>query len=88
MKSWFSQFNQREQLSILVLGFALALYLLYMVVWSPLASQRDQLEVQNRGVAASLQRVDAMVSEISQLRASGAEQPWRNSGTVRSGRVR
>ena len=69
MKSWFSQFNQREQLSILVLGFALALYLLYMVVWSPLASQRDQLEVQNRGVAASLQRVDAMVSEVLQLRA-------------------
>jgi type II secretory pathway component PulM len=70
MKSWFSQFNQREQLSLLVLGFALALYLLYMLVWSPLASQRDQLEVQNRGVAASLQRVDAMVSEVLQLRAA------------------
>ncbi len=69
MRSWFSQFNQREQLSLLVLAIALGFYLLYMLVWSPLASQRDQLEVQNRGVAASLQRVDAMVSEVMQLRA-------------------
>jgi type II secretory pathway component PulM len=69
MKSWFSQFNQREQLSLLVLGVALGLYLLYMLVWSPLAGQRDRLENQNRGVAASLQRVDVMVSEVLQLRA-------------------
>lgn len=69
MKSWFSQFNQREQLSLLVLGVALGLYLLYMLVWSPLAGQRDRLEDQNRGVAASLQRVDVMVSEVLQLRA-------------------
>ena len=69
MKSWFSQFNQREQLSLLVLGVALGLYLLYMLVWSPLAGQRDRLENQNRGVAVSLQRVDVMVSEVLQLRA-------------------
>lgn len=69
MRSWFSQFNQREQLSLLVLAIALAVYLLYMLVWSPLANQRDQLAVQNRGVAASLQRVDAMVSEVLQLRS-------------------
>lgn len=69
MKNWFLQFNQREQLSLLVLGFALGMYLLYMLVWSPLAGQRDRLEAQNRGVAASLQRVDVMVSEVLQLRA-------------------
>ena len=69
MKSWFSQFNQREQLSLLVLGVALGRYLLYMLVWSPRAGQRDRLENQNRGVAASLQRVDVMVSEVLQLRA-------------------
>jgi len=69
MKNWFLQFNQREQLSLLVLGFALGMYLLYMLVWSPLAGQRDRLEAQNRGVAASLERVDVMVSEVLQLRA-------------------
>ena len=69
MKNWFLQFNQREQLSLLVLGFALGMYLLYMLVWSPLAGQRDRLEAQNRSVAASLERVDVMVSEVLQLRA-------------------
>jgi general secretion pathway protein M len=71
MKNWFLQHNQREQVSLLVLAFALGLYLLYMLVWSPLDSLRDKLEVQNRGVAETLQRVDAMVSEVMQIRDSG-----------------
>jgi general secretion pathway protein M len=71
MKGWFLQHNQREQVSLLVLAFALGLYLLYMLVWSPLDSMRDKLEVQNRGVAETLQRVDAMVSEVMQIRDSG-----------------
>lgn len=71
MKNWFSQFNQREQLSLLLLACVLSLYVLYMLVWSPLASRRDQMALQNQGVAASLQRVDAMVSEVMQLRDSG-----------------
>jgi general secretion pathway protein M len=71
MKGWFLQHNQREQVSLLVLAFALGLYLLYMLVWSPLDSLRDKLEVQNRGVAETLQRVDAMVSEVMQIRDSG-----------------
>ncbi|MBP6701612.1 MAG: type II secretion system protein M, partial [Halioglobus sp.] len=33
MKDWFTGLNQREQLSLLVLGFALGLYLVYMLVW-------------------------------------------------------
>jgi general secretion pathway protein M len=71
MKDWFLQHNQREQVSLLVLACALGLYLLYMLVWSPLDSMRDKLEVQNRGVAETLQRVDAMVSEVMQIRDSG-----------------
>ena len=70
MKNWFSQFNQREQLSLLLLAIALVAYLFYVMLWAPLSNSRDQLELQNRGVAASLQRVDAMVSEVMQLRGS------------------
>jgi type II secretory pathway component PulM len=72
LKDWFTGLNQREQLSLLVLGFALGLYLIYTLVWSPLAERRAQLEQQNQGVAQSLQRVDAMVSEIMRLREGGA----------------
>ena len=81
MRSWFLQLNQREQLSLLALGLALALYLLYMLVWSPLDSARDSLARQNEGVAESLQRVDAMVSEINLLRESGARPGVRRNLT-------
>ncbi|HEY6130633.1 MAG TPA: type II secretion system protein GspM [Halioglobus sp.] len=72
MKEWFLQLNQREQMSLLVLGVALALYLLYIFVWSPLDSQREQLAMQNATIAESRVRVDAMVSELMQLRQNGA----------------
>lgn len=68
MRNWFARYTQREQLSLLVMGFAVVLYCVYTLVWTPLADQRDQLAQQNHGVVASLQRVDAMVSEIMQLR--------------------
>lgn len=72
MKDWFAQLNQREQMSLFILSLAVALYLLLMIVWSPLASKRDALEVQNSAIAGSLARVDAMVSELLQLRDGGA----------------
>jgi len=78
MKTWFLRLDQREQLSLLLLTLVFGLYLLYMLVWSPLDSARDQLALQNRGVSESLQRVDAMVSEITQLRDSGGGSKRRN----------
>jgi type II secretory pathway component PulM len=81
MKAWFLQLNQREQTSLLALGLALALYMLYMFIWSPLDSMRDSLQVQNQGVAGSLQRVDTMVSEILQLRDSGTQTSSRRNLT-------
>jgi general secretion pathway protein M len=82
MKDWLQQLNQREQVSLLALGFALAAYLLYMLVWSPLDGMRDRLQVQNQVVAGSLQRVDAMVSEILQLRDSGTQTHSRRNLTT------
>ena len=80
MTAWFSQFNQREQLSLLALAVVIGLYLLYMVVWHPLADKREELREQNTRVAESLQRVDAMVSELLYLRESGdgERRPRRN----------
>ncbi len=81
MKEWFAGLDQREQVSLLVLGIALVLYLLYMVAWAPLAERRAQLEVQNEAVAQSLQRVDAMVSEIIRLREGGGASASRRNLT-------
>lgn len=68
---WFDRFNTREQLSLLALGIALALYLLYMLAWGPLDRARDEMKARNESVALSLGRVDAMVSEVLALRESG-----------------
>lgn len=73
MKEWFSQLNQREQMSLLALGLALGLYFLYIIIWSPLNNRREELALQNGAVAESLERVDAMVSELLQLRSSGSK---------------
>ena len=78
MKEWFSSLEQREQLSLLLLGLALVLYLLYMFVWSPLDNQREQLIVQNGAIAESRIRVDAMVSQLLQLRKGGAQATGTN----------
>jgi type II secretory pathway component PulM len=72
MKEWFSQLTQRDQVSLLALALALGLYLLYMMVWSPLDEGREQLALQNAAIAQSQLRVDAMVSELLQIRKSGA----------------
>ena len=81
MKDWFVQLNQREQLSVLVLAAALGLYLLYMLLWLPLDDRREQLAQQNEGIAGSLQRVDAMVSEIIRLREGGGASASRRNLT-------
>lgn len=79
MKEWFAGLNQREQMSVLVLGLVVALYLLYMLVWSPLNDLRDDMARQNRGVAGALKRVDALASEVIQLRQDGGTRtPRRN----------
>lgn len=73
MKEWFFQRNQREQMSLLVLGAAVSLYLVYMFVWSPLDTRRAQLAVQNTAIAESRVRVDTMVSQLLELRDGGAK---------------
>lgn len=73
MKEWFAQLNQREQMSLLILGVALALYLLYMFVWSPLDTRRAELALQNTAIAESQARVDTMVSQLLELREGGAQ---------------
>lgn len=95
MRDWFEQRNLREQASLLVMGLAIVLWLVYTLIWSPLDHRRDQLREQNLAAVGSLARVDAMVSELLALRADGAGQAVRernlsslvNQGTQRLGLV-
>lgn len=73
MKQWFYGLNAREQMSVMALALALLLYVVFVGVLEPLSDKRASLEQQNTVIAESLSDVDAMVSEIKQLRESGAQ---------------
>ncbi|MFV0278614.1 MAG: type II secretion system protein GspM [Parahaliea sp.] len=81
MMRWLERFSAREQVSLLVLAIALVLYLIYMLLWQPLQSRREQMFERNTATAVSLQRVDAMVSEILALREGDRARPSRRNLT-------
>lgn len=71
MNKWLLRFNTREQLSLLIMSAAVALYVLFAWVWAPLDSARDDMALRNQSTVELLQRVDAMVSEVQALKAAG-----------------
>ncbi len=81
MKQWFAGLTQREQLSLLIMGLALALYLVFVLLLAPLSEARARMAEQNRGVAETLQRVDLLVSQILHLRESGNDSSSRRNLT-------
>jgi general secretion pathway protein M len=58
----------RDQISLLILAGFMILFITYMVLWSPLDNLRDEMVQRNSATSQSLQRVDAMVSQIIRLR--------------------
>lgn len=70
MQAWFARLDRREQLSLLVLAVVIGLYLVWVVLWSPIAAMRDRMAEQNTAAAAALVRVDTLVAELQQARAT------------------
>jgi len=68
---WLDRFTPREQLSLLLMGLAVAAWVGWMLLWTPLRDARNEMAQRNDATAVVLQRVDAMVSEILALRAGG-----------------
>jgi type II secretory pathway component PulM len=68
---WLERFTPREQLSLLLMALALIAWAGWMLLWTPLRDARNEMAQRNDATAVVLQRVDAMVSEILALRASG-----------------
>lgn len=70
MQAWFARLDRREQLSLLLLAAVVGLYLLWVLLWSPVSALRDRMAEQNAATAAALVRVDTLVAELQQARAS------------------
>ena len=72
MEKWFNNLESREQLLLIVCGFFVGLYLLYLLLWNPIANKRDDLLVQNQSVAQSLGSVRSLAAQYQPLKQSGA----------------
>jgi general secretion pathway protein M len=64
LRERFRALSQRDQLSLVVLGIALLLYLCYRLLWLPVADQRAAVERQNRVLAETLLRVDLLSAQL------------------------
>ena len=68
MKAWWVRLTVREQSSVLVLAVAVAVWLLWVALWSPMAAKRDRMAEQNSATAETLVRVDALSALVLQAR--------------------
>ncbi len=71
MKAWFQNLSQREQIYVLVMAAVVALWLVFQLLLAPAAAQRQQMAMNNEAAVALLARVDAKVTQLIGLRASG-----------------
>lgn len=72
MKEWFAQFNQREQTLLLSGAACVVLYLLYVLVWSPVTGMRADMAQRNLVTLEALGRVQTMAAELKQLQGGGS----------------
>lgn len=67
-----NKYNRREQMMILGCAVALGLYLVWLVVLTPIQKKRDQLYLANTSSTQTLGRVQILSAQIQQLRSQGA----------------
>ncbi|MDZ4260939.1 MAG: type II secretion system protein M [Pseudomonadota bacterium] len=81
--NFLNKYNRREQTMILGCGLAVALYLVWLLVFVPIQNKRDQLLAANTATTQTLGRVQIAAAQIEQLRAQGASASTENlSGLI------
>lgn len=70
--NFLNKYNRREQMLILGCGLAVALYLIWLLVLTPIQNKRDQLLEANVASTQTLGRVQIVAAQIQQARNAGA----------------
>ena len=78
MKQWFQQYSARQQAYLLAVAAVVALYLLLVLIWQPLAEARDEMALRKRATSQQLARVQALASELQQFNRDGGGQNRHN----------
>lgn len=79
--AWFKDLKQHEQILVLACAALVAAYLIYLLVWSPIASRRDELVLQNNAAQESLQNVRELAAQYLALSQNG-NQPQASSANL------
>lgn len=72
MQQWFNNLQRQEQLMLLGGGFAVALYIVFVLILGPMSKSADVLTLQNERATESLHNVQALAEEYTRLKKSGA----------------
>lgn len=70
--NFLNKYNRRDQMLILGCALVVVLYLLYLMVLTPIQNKRDQLLAANIASTQTLGRVQIVAAQIQQSRAAGA----------------
>jgi general secretion pathway protein M len=68
-----NRYNRREQVALLSLALAVALFLVWALVLAPIQGKRNQLAAANTAATQALGKVQIMTAQIQQLRTMGAQ---------------
>jgi len=80
-----NKYNRRDQMLILACSLIVVLYLLWLMVLTPIQNKRDQLLAANVASTQTLGRVQIVAAQIQQLRTAGASASTENlSGLIDS----
>lgn len=71
--TFLSRYQRRDQIMLLIGAIAVVIYLVWMLVLSPIQTKRDRLMQTNVAATQSLGRIQIMVAQIQQYRAQGAQ---------------
>lgn len=64
LKEWWGQASVRDQLSLLVGGGFVVLYILFMMVLKPVTEMRDKEEMKNRALVSNLEEVRILAAQV------------------------
>lgn len=70
--NFLNKYNRRDQMLMIGCGIAVVLYLLWLMVLTPIQNKRDQLLAANVASTQTLGRVQIVAAQIQQSRDAGA----------------
>jgi general secretion pathway protein M len=71
--AFLNNYNRREQIMIIACALAMTLYLVWLLVLTPIEKKRDQLLQAKTTATQSLGRVQMLAAQIQQLRDAGSQ---------------